>query len=123
MNEQVEQKPIEEGIPLAIETFLQHGIKAGIAIHKMPTRAETVSDFAVLVWMSGELTHRATTLSFDFFVPVPVLTHRDKNNWAWVIAHGFVGKGFSAISEQSGKEAIAFWEKGLDVVDELIHKS
>lgn len=117
----IERKPIEDGIHLAVEVMKRHGVVVEIETSHVPKDDE--GDFVQLVRMKGGLSYRGESYKLEFYVVVPVPTHRTPNDWAYLIAYHFLGRAFVELRDNSKLElARDLWRKEVDIVSELVHR-
>jgi hypothetical protein len=119
----IEIKPIEEGISIASSAMQKKGIVSEIKIAEVPEDdSEKEGEFVEIIRMEGRISSGQLKTKFDFYLPIPVATHRNPKDWAWIIVSHFLGEALCILRERVGwtDEVKSFLETERDLVDELI---
>lgn len=122
----IEIEPIEKGIDIAISAMQEKNIKSEIKIAKVPENdSQKEGEFSEIIRMEGKIDSGELETEFNFYLSIPVATHRNPENWAWIITYEFLGEALRILREREGWNGVVknFWETEVDIVDKLIKAS
>ena len=122
----IEKEQIERGIAIAASAMQKKGIESDIKIAKVPEDdSQKEGEFSKIIRMEGKIDSSVLKTEFDFYLSIPVASHRNPENWAWVIVYEFLGEALRILLENEGwnDNVKSFWEIEVDLVDELIKAS
>jgi len=77
-------------------------------------------EFVKIVTFDGIVKYGEEERKFNFFVAVPVASHRERKNWSWIIANSFLSH--AACTFEGDDEKIRYLlNLRMNIVDKLIH--
>jgi hypothetical protein len=119
----IEKADIEAGIKIAISSMEKKGIHSKIQIENVPENdIKKEGEFDQIVSMRGEIEYGKLKEKLIFSLSVPVPSHHDEKNWAWLVVYHFLGKVFCLLLEKEGlkNDVRSLHKLQIDLVDELI---
>lgn len=117
----IEESQIKKGIKIATDAISSSGIIAEINIERIPEDDEVKKgEFHKIIILNGVIKYGEDEKNFDFFIAIPVASHREPKDWSWLIASSFLSH--AACTFDGDDEKIKYLlNLRMDIVNKLRH--
>jgi len=116
---------IEKAIEQVVIKLGKNNIEASINLENIPEEERRAGEFTPCIRFFGRFSYGEYGTEYNFWVGFPISTHKNVENWTWVIAHEFLSRAFSHLvkSGTDSKFHKTFNKLTVDIIDDLIKQT